>query len=406
MRVGRAAWRVALGLCAVGIVLGVVTLSGGSAAIEQETGDERVQMLQEMWERPYVTMVLPAAPLQARQRTTMLWNAMNDDPHADMHSSMQALSGNDGYGDGSSGDDSSEDGGSESYEKFDTSSDSGGDSTYDSDLKSIIPSSERQGTSLEDNQHEWDTPSLSNNDDWDAHSGSDGGSSDDGGENQSWLKTHSWESGRDANLKADIKKMYHNGINKISKSIAKEAEQENKNNFFSKWAGGKSAAPSKSSLKTPLSSSDMKLYKEAEHSVKKEEEKKAPLIKAAEKADKQASAADSGKKAGGGGAAGGANKVKAKLEAADRLSSSLAKKDAKKTHKTSVKDLLKESARIAVESKHAKGSKAKKEVEARAQELQREIKEDFSHATAIADGIRHTAAKLVGSKLKAPKGLM
>jgi len=78
-------------------------------------------MLQELWERPFVSTVLPA------QRTQMLWNAM-EDAHVDMHSSMSRDSG-DGYGEsyGGGGDDDSSDddgvdSGSESYEKYDTDS--------------------------------------------------------------------------------------------------------------------------------------------------------------------------------------------------------------------------------------------------------------------------------------------
>ena len=275
------------------------------------------------------------------------------------------------------------------------------DDGMDSALKSIIPSSEREGTGLSSHgSHEWDTSELSDNDGWDKHSSSDDSDSDsssDDGTNSAWLKQHSWESSKDAQLKADIKKMYHNGINKISKSIAKQADEENNNSFYSKWAGGKapSALSGSKGSKTPLSNSDMKLYKEAESSVKKEEEKKAPLIKAVKSAD---SKDESSEKTGGAGASKNnhSKEVKAKLEAADRLSKHLAKKQ----HKTSVKDLLKQSARIAAESKKAHGKKAKAAVEANAKKLQEEIKEDFSHATAIADNIQSTANKLVGSKLK------
>lgn len=279
-----------------------------------------------------------------------------------------------------------------------------GDDGMDSALKSIIPSSEREGTGLSSHSsHEWDTSELSDNDGWDKHSSTSSddsdsdSSSDDGTTNSAWLKSHSWESDKDAKLKADIKKMYHNGINKISKSIAKQADEENNNSFYSKWAGGKvsSSISEGKGSKTPLSNSDMKLYKEAESSVKKEEEKKAPLIKAVKSAD---SKDESSSSPGGAGASkkDHSKDVKAKLEAADRLSKHLAKKQ----HKTSVKELLKQSARIAAESKKAHGKKAKAAVEANAKKLQEEIKEDFSHATAIAHNIQSTANKLVGSKLK------
>jgi len=401
----REAWRAGLALATLAIVLGVAsTFSGESAgALQEAAGQSPSQkMLQELWERPFVSTVLPA------QRTQMLWNAM-EDANVDMHSSMSRGSG-DGYsdsygggGDDDSSDDDGVDSGNESYEKYDTDSGSGGngDDGMDSALKSIIPSSEREGTGLSSRgSHEWDTSELSDNDGWDKHSSSDDTDSDSSsgdGTNSAWLKQHSWESSKDAQLKADIKKMYHNGINKISKSIAKQADNENKNSFYSKWAGGKalsSLSGSKGS-KTPLSNSDMKLYKEAESSVKKEEEKKAPLIKAVKSAD---SKDESSEKSGGAGASkdNHSKEVKAKLEAADRLSKHIAKKQ----HKTSVKDLLKQSARIAVESKKAHGKKAKAAVEANAKKLQEEIKEDFSHATAIADNIQSTANKLVGSKLK------
>ena len=93
----------------------------------------------------------------------------------------------------------------------------------DSDLKSIIPSSERAGTGLSsDHDNEWDTSKLSNDDDWDKHSSTSDGDDSVGGNDSSWLKQHSWESGKTAKLKQEIKKMYHKGINAISKSIAKE----------------------------------------------------------------------------------------------------------------------------------------------------------------------------------------
>lgn len=60
---------------------------------------------------------------------------------------------------------------------------------------------------------------------------------------------------------------------------------------------------------------------------------------------------------------------------------------------------MKESAKIAVQSKHAKSAAAKKAVEANAKRLQEEIQEDFSHATAVANNIKTESAKLVGSKL-------
>lgn len=272
----------------------------------------------------------------------------------------------------------------------------------DSDLKSIIPSSERAGTGLSSHSHQWDTSELSDKDGWDKHGSSDDASDSDSDStaNKAWLKSHSWESGKETKLKEEIKEMYHTGINKISKSIAKQADEENNNSFYSKWAGGKSSLSSGSSskggkLKTPLSSSDMKLYQEAESSVKKEEEKKQPLIKAVDSADKTA-AVGAAKSAKTGGVSKHDSDVKAKLEAADRLSRHLAKKE----KKTSVKQLLRESARIAAESKKAHGKKAKQAVEANAKKLQEEIKEDFSHATAIADNIQKTSDKLVGSKLK------
>ena len=37
-----------------------------------------------------------------------------------------------------------------------------------------------------------------------------------------WLKSHSWDSDKDIKLKQELKKMYHKGINAISKSIAKQ----------------------------------------------------------------------------------------------------------------------------------------------------------------------------------------
>jgi hypothetical protein len=79
--------------------------------------------LLEMWNRPYASTVVPDA-----QHLEMLWNAANDDPSTDMHSSQESSSGDDGFSDGSddsdSGNsyDSNEDSGSESYMKYDTDS--------------------------------------------------------------------------------------------------------------------------------------------------------------------------------------------------------------------------------------------------------------------------------------------
>lgn len=92
--------------------------------------------------------------------------------------------------------------------------------------------------------------------------GKDDSATSDG---KAWLKQHSWDSNKDLKMKAELKKMYHKGINAISKSIASEAAEENNNSFFSKWAGGKSAKSKGSKgRKNPLSDKDMKLYKQAE----------------------------------------------------------------------------------------------------------------------------------------------
>ena len=68
-------------------------------------------LLQDMWNRPYVTAMVPA------QHTQMLWNAM-EDPNEDMHSSMHS----DSESDRDSDDSDNMDSGSESYEKYDTDS--------------------------------------------------------------------------------------------------------------------------------------------------------------------------------------------------------------------------------------------------------------------------------------------
>lgn len=75
------------------------------------------KLLQELWQRPYVSTVVPA------QHTQMLWNAMND-ANVDMHSSMARgrSSSWSGGGDSDSSSDDNVDSGSESYTKYDTDS--------------------------------------------------------------------------------------------------------------------------------------------------------------------------------------------------------------------------------------------------------------------------------------------
>jgi len=244
----------------------------------------------------------------------MLWNAASDDSGSDM---------SDQSGDGFTQDLSDS---SASYEKFSTSDyNSGSHDGGDDNLKQILPSSVLGGDGQAVHTHQWDTSKLSDNDHWDSHGSDNSWNGDhDSIADKSWLgtdmKTHSWDSSQNTQLKQELKKMYNKGINAIPKSVAKEAAQDADQSFFKKWAKvGKKISKGK----TGLSDKQVKLYKEAEKSVERDEKKKEKFVKAVHKKLTKATAAAAAAAAKGTDAVKHALKVKDKLKAADRLAAKL-----------------------------------------------------------------------------------
>jgi len=109
--------------------------------------------------------------------------------------------------------------------------------------------------------------------------------------------------------------MYDKGINAIPKSVAKEAAQDADQSFFKKWAKlGKKISKSK----TGLSDKQIKLYKEAEKSVERDEKKKEKFVNAVHKKLAKTTFSSPAHSA-----AKHAEQVKDKLKAADRLAAKL-----------------------------------------------------------------------------------
>jgi pyruvate/2-oxoglutarate dehydrogenase complex dihydrolipoamide acyltransferase (E2) component len=282
------------------LAIAFINLAGNTAS---GPSSEQIALL-EMWQQPYHT-------------TTMLWNAASDDSGSDMSDQSgsaftQDLSDS-----------------SESDEKYSTSNyDSGSHDSDDDSLKQILPSSVLGGDGQAVHTHQWDTSKLSNNDHWDSHGSDNSWSGDhDSIADKSWLstdvKTHSWDSPQNSQLKQELKKMYNKGINAIPKSVAKEAAQDADQSFFKKWAKvGKKISKGK----TGLSDKQVKLYKEAEQSVERDEKKKEKFVKAVHKKLTKATAAAAAAAAAaakGTDAVKHALKVKDKLKAADRLAAKL-----------------------------------------------------------------------------------
>ena len=196
-------------------------------------------------------------------------------------------------------------------------------------------------------------------------------------------------------LKQQLKHMFSKGINRVSKEIAAKAETSSKG-FFGKWAkvADKKIASGKSK-KIGLDKSQAELYKEAEKSEQKEQAKKKPFITAVKKvvSKEQEKLHQKGGRAKG--AAAHDSEVKAKLKAADKLSSKLAEHEAKKKVRqegppkanpgkigsVSAVKALKHS----LDTAHGKAKAAARKKMAA---LEQQIKNDFSQVTSFAHKIK------------------
>jgi hypothetical protein len=196
-------------------------------------------------------------------------------------------------------------------------------------------------------------------------------------------------------LKQQLKHMFSKGINRVSKEIAAKAETSTKG-FFGKWAkvADKKIASGKSK-KIGLDKSQAELYKEAEKSEQKEQAKKKPFITAVKKvvSKEQEKLHQKGGRAKG--AAAHDSEVKAKLRAADKLSSKLAEHEAKKKAmqegppkanpgkigSVSAVKALKHS----LDTAHGKAKAAARKKMAA---LEQQIKNDFSQVTSFAHKIK------------------
>lgn len=373
----------AISAAAVSIIVLAVTFTNLVDNGAKGPSQEQIALL-EMWQRPY-------------QTTTMLWNAASDDSGADM---------SDQSGDGFTEDlaDSSA-----SYEKYSTSNyDSGShDSDSDDSLKQILPSSVLGGDGQAVHTHEWDTSKLSNNDHWDSHSSDDSWNGNhDSVADKSWLgtdmKAHSWDSAQNTQLKQELKKMYNKGINAIPKSVAKEAAQDADQSFFKKWANvGKKISKGK----TGLSDKQIKLYKEAEKSVERDEKKKEKFVKAVHKTLTKATAANAPKATN---AVKHALLVKDKLKAADRLSAKLTAIGHHAAHKAAVAKAKTEAKEPSADpgivgdraAVHAIAqTKNPTVMEAKMSRLRQKIEADFDKVTKFAHAVKKSLPPLKAAQM-------
>jgi hypothetical protein len=222
--------------------------------------------------------------------------------------------------------------------------------------------------------------------------------------------------------------MYHNGIDKISKSVAAEvgpscsrmlaagaehradshsnvcgaqAEKQANPGFFGKWAKLAGKKISKGHKKFGLSSSQAKLYNEAESSEVKESKKTEKLVAAAKKlAAKKAAAAKLAKKSGG--ADGEESKIaseKHKIQAADKLAAKIAgAKKVKRTEKAKGDAEPKADpgtigSKSAVHNalnrlQNAHGAAARKAAQKKMAALEQQIKSDFNSVTEFANKVK------------------
>jgi hypothetical protein len=215
---------------------------------------------------------------------------------------------------------------------------------------------------------------------------------------------HSWDSSNSAALKEQLHKMFSKGINKISKQITAKAEHEaSSKGFFGHWA--KVATKKISQKKFGLNSSQRKLYKEAESSVLKDQAKQAASIKAYKTVVSKEQKAEDSKKHGTKLATTAAHDLsdKAKLKAADRLSTKLTRhrKQASLKHKKAKAapagppkaDPGKIGSKSAVKAlkqslESAKSHKAKAAARAKMVALMQQIKNDFASVTSFAHKVK------------------
>jgi len=343
---------------------------------------EQIALLQ-MWQQPYHT-------------TTMLWNAASDDTDSDMSDQSgftQDLADS-----------------SQSYEKYSTKDyDSGShDSESDDNLKQILPSSVLGGDGQAVHTHEWDTSKLSSNDHWDSHGSDESWNGNhDSVADKSWLgtdlKSHSWDSAQSSQLKQELKKMYDKGINAIPKSVAKEAAQDADQSFFNKWAKlGKKISKSK----TGLSDKQIKLYKEAEKSVERDEKKKEKFVKAVHNKLSKATSAKSPKATS---AVKHALKVKDKLKAADRLAAKLTASHHHAAHKAAAAKAKKVEAKEPSADPGIVGDRAAvhaiaqtknpKVMEAKMSRLRQKIEADFDKVTKFAHAVKKSLPPLKAAQV-------
>jgi len=248
---------------------------------------------------------------------------------------------------------------------------------------------------------------LSSNDHWDSHSSDQAWSGNHNSiVDKSWLgtdiKSHSWDSAQSVQLKQELKKMYDKGINAIPKSVAKEAAEDADQSFFKKWAKvGKKISKGK----TGLSDKQIKLYKEAEKSVERDEKKKEKFVKAVHKKLSKASAAKAPKAAS---AVKHALVVKDKLKAADRLAAKLTASHHHAAHKAAVKAKKAEAKEPSADpgivgdraAVHAIAqTKNPKVMEAKMSRLRQKIEADFDKVTKFAHAVKKSLPPLKAAQV-------
>jgi len=231
---------------------------------------------------------------------------------------------------------------------------------------------------------------LADSDDWGTHSYS---SDDNDGIEMPDTQVHSWDSADSVALKQQLRHMFSKGINRVSKAITAKAETSTKG-FYGKWAKVAGKKISDGSKKIGLDKTQAKLYQEAEKSEQKEQAKKAPFIKAV----KQVVSKDEKKHQKSAKAKGAAHdsEVKAKLRAADKLATKLAKHKAKSAHKKHVgppkADPGKIGSKTAVKAlKHTLDTahgKAKAAARKKMAALEQQIKNDFNQVTSFAHKVK------------------
>jgi len=290
-----------------------------------------------MWDKPYHTVT-----------TTMLWNAASDDAGSD----------------NSNSDDTA-------YDTYGNSASLSDDSDGDGDTEDLA-------------DNNWGTKSYS--------------SDDNDGIEMPDTSVHSWDSSDSVALKQQLKHMFSKGINRVSKQIAAKAEDSSKG-FFGKWAKVAGQKISSGDKKIGLDSSQAKLYKEAEKSEQKEQAKKAPFIKAVKQVVSKEQKEHHSSKSSSGAAHDKA--VKAKLKAADKLATKLAKhkheehaakKKAAKKDAMPKADPGKIGSKSAVKAlKHSLDTahgKAKLAARKKMAALEQQIKNDFASVTSFAHKVK------------------